>query len=89
MRIGDCPQYFLEDNQSIDRRLFILYFGDCPIKKIKQKDFVLEKGSWTERSWRFFTLGICMYEGISEDSGLGHDWSHLIHDMQAFRCVIM
>ena len=29
-----------------------------------------------------------MREGISEDSGLGHDWSHLIHDMQAFRCVI-
>ena len=25
-----------------------------------------------------------MCERISEDSGLGHDWSHLIHDMQAF-----
>ena len=29
----------------------------------------------------FFTLGIYMCEGISENSGLGHDWSHLIHDM--------
>ena len=36
-----------------------------------------------------FTLGICMCEGISEDSGLGHDLSHLIHEMQTFRCVIM
>ena len=28
-----------------------------------------------------FTLSICMCKGISEDSGLGHDWSHLIIDM--------
>ena len=37
-----------------------------------------------------FTFGICMCEGINEDLGLGHDWPHLlIHDMQAFRCVIV
>ena len=36
-----------------------------------------------------FTLGICMCEGIKEDSGLGHDWSYLIHDMQAFSYVIV
>ena len=30
-----------------------------------------------------------MCEGISEDTGLGHDWSHLIHDtgIQMCDCV--
>ena len=35
----------------------------------KQKDFVLEKGSGVGRPGRFFTLGICKCEGVSEDSG--------------------
>ena len=27
-----------------------------------------------------FTLGICMCEGVGQDSGYGHDESHLMHD---------
>ena len=39
---------------------------------IKQKDFVLEKGSLV-LPVMVFTLGICMCEGVGEDSGYGHD----------------
>ena len=30
---------------------------------------------------RVFTFGICMCEGVGDDSGHGHDESHLIHSM--------
>ena len=29
-----------------------------------------------------FTLGIYMCEGVGQDSGYGHDESHLMHDMK-------
>ena len=29
-----------------------------------------------------FTLGICMCEGIGQDSGYVHEESHLMHDMK-------
>ena len=35
----------------------------------KQKYFVLEKGSREGRPYRFFTLGISICEGVSEDLG--------------------
>ena len=39
----------------------------------KQKAFVLEKGSGIGSPRRFFTLGICRCEGVSEDSGFKYN----------------
>ena len=48
---------------------------------ITQKDFVLEKWSLGETPMTSFHIGICMCEGVGEDSGHGHDESHLLHSM--------
>ena len=51
---------------------------------VKQKGFLfLEKGSLDEKPMMvlIFTLGICLCEGVNEDSEYMHDESHLIHGM--------
>ena len=47
----------------------------------KQKVFILEKGLGAGSPSRFFTLGICKCEGVSEDSGFESRGAYCIHDM--------
>ena len=49
---------------------------------VKQKGFLFfKKGSLDEKSMMtlIFTLGICLCEGVGEDSRYVHDESHTIH----------
>ena len=35
---------------------------------------------WVKHQLVVFTLGICMCEGVNQDSGYGHEASNLMHD---------
>ena len=43
-----------------------------------------ELSHWVKHQLLVFTLGICICDGIGQDSGYGHEESHFMHDMKKF-----
>ena len=58
-------------------------------KCINKQNFMKSNEHWRIFQWvlsfknkNILKLGICMCEGVGQDSGYGHEESHLIHDMK-------